>query len=114
MGRRVLARISSVVETAGAGALPTRLAAGSALLIVALGVTVLYGWWSNTPALVQVLPQLPAMTRNAAACFMLSGLALLTLALGAPRWLVIMCAGPAAAISILTLIEHIFAVNAGI
>jgi two-component system sensor histidine kinase/response regulator len=84
------------------------------VFVVALGLTVLAGWISHTPALVQLLPQLPPMTRNAAACFLLCGLALLMVALGSPRWPVIVCAGLVSAGSLLTIVEFVFRLNAGI
>ena len=103
-----------MTETARVSTWPTRLAAGSAVFIVALGLTVLAGWFSHTPALIQLLPQLPPMTRNAAACFVLCGLALLIVALKGPRWLVVACAGTVSAVSVLTIIEYVFGVNAGV
>ncbi len=93
---------------------PTRLATGSAVFVIALGVIVLAGWFTHTPALIQILPQLPPMTRNAAACLSLCGLALLLVGLGGPRWPVVLSAGTAAAVSLLTLSEYVFGVNVGI
>jgi PAS domain S-box-containing protein len=90
------------------------LAAASAVFIVALGLTVLAGWFSDTPALIQLLPQLPPMTRNAAACFLLCGLALLIAALKGPRWLVVACAGTVSLVSVLTIVEYVFGVDAGV
>ena len=55
---------------------PTRLAAGAALFIAGLGLTVLAGWVAQAPAMIQLLIRLPPMPRNAAACFVLCGLAL--------------------------------------
>jgi PAS domain S-box-containing protein len=89
-------------------------AASSAVFSVALGLTVLTGWFSHTPQLVQLLPHLPPMTRNAAACFVLSGLALFTAARTSSRWLVLVPAGMVSLVSLLTLVEYIFRVNAGI
>jgi PAS domain S-box-containing protein len=103
-----------VTETARVSTWPTRLAAVSAVFIVALGLTVLAGWFSDTPALIQLLPQLPPMTRNAAACFLLCGLALLIAALKGPRLLVVACAGTVSAVSVLTIVEYVFGVNAGV
>ncbi len=103
-----------MIETVRLRPWPTHLAAGSAVFNVALGLTVLVGWFSHTPALVQLLPQLPPMTRNAAACFVLCGLALLMVALRSPRWLVVVCAGMVSVVSILTLVEYVFHVNSGI
>ena len=93
---------------------PMRLAAGSAVFTVALGLTVLAGWFSHTTSLIQLKPQLPPMTRNAAACFLLCGLALLTVARGGPRWLVVVCAGIVNVVSVLTILEYAFRVNPGI
>jgi uncharacterized membrane protein YciS (DUF1049 family) len=84
------------------------------VFVVALGLTVLAGWISHTPALVQLLPHLPPMTRNAAVCFLLCGLALLMVALGSPRWPVVVCAGIVSAGSLLTIFEFVFRLNAGI
>ena len=84
------------------------------MFIVALGLTVLAGWFSHTPALIQLLPHLPPMTRNAATCFVLCGLALLMVALGSRRWLVVVCAGMVSAVSLLTIFEYVFSVSDGI
>jgi PAS domain S-box-containing protein len=84
------------------------------MLIVALGATVLVGWFSHTTALIQFKPHLPPMTRNAAACFVLCGLALLMVVRKGPRWLVVVCAGIVSALSVLTLVEIVFGVNVGI
>ena len=92
----------------------TRLTASAAAFIVALGLTVLAGWFSHTPALVQLLPDLRPMTRNTAACFLLCGLALLMVARGSRRWPVVVCAGLVSAVSILTIVEYVFRVSAGI
>ncbi len=93
---------------------PTRIAAGSAVFIVALGLSVLAGWFTHSYALVQLMPHLPPMTRNAAACFLLCGLALLMVVLRGPRWLTVVCAVIVSAISILTVFEYVFGVNIGI
>ena len=103
-----------VTETACVRLWPARLAACSAVFIVVLGLTVLAGWFLHFPALIQFRPYLLPMTRNAAACFLLCGLALLTVALRGPRWLVVACAGAASAVSVLTIVEYAFGVNAGI
>ena len=112
--RRLVEGIAGVTETVRVCPWQTRVVVGSAVCIVALGLMVLAGWFSHTPVLVQVLPQLPPMTRNAAACFLLCGLALLMLALRSPRWPVVVCAGIAGAVSLLTIFEFAFGVNAGI
>lgn len=84
------------------------------MFLAALGLIVLVGWFSHTLALVQVLPQLPPVRRNAALCLALSGIALLGVALRGPRWLVIACTGLAGVVSVLTLVEYAFPVNIGI
>ena len=93
---------------------PSRVAASSAVFSVALGVAVLAGWLTHTPSLVQLLPHLPPMTRNAAACFVLSGLALFMAARGGARGMVVACAGTVGVLSLLTILEFVFGVNAGI
>jgi PAS domain S-box-containing protein len=103
-----------VTETFPVRPWSTRLAASAAAFIVALGLTVLAGWFSHTLGLVQLLPHLRPMTRNTAACFLLCGLALLMVARGSRRWPVVVCAGLVSAVSVLTLVEYVFPVNVGI
>ena len=103
-----------MTETDHLRPLSKRFAAGSAVFIVGLGVTVLVGWFFHYPTLVQFLPQLPPLTRNAAACFLLYGLALLMVVLKRSRWLVIVCTGIVSILSVLTIVEYVFHVNAGI
>jgi PAS domain S-box-containing protein len=96
------------------GLLPKRFAAGAAVFIAGLGVTVLVGWFFHKPTLVQLAPDLPAMTRNASACFLLCGLALLMVVLKRARSLAIVCAGIVSTLSVLTIVEYVFRVNLGI
>jgi PAS domain S-box-containing protein len=103
-----------MTETVRVRPWPTRVAAGSAVFMAALGLTVLAGWISQTPALIQFGSQLPPMMRNAAACSLLCGLALLMVAFRGPRWLTVVCAGIVSVISILTIVEYVFRVNVGI
>src|SRR5215831_14969651 len=107
-------RFSGVIETDHLRPLSKRFAAGSAVLIIGLGVTGLLGWLFHKPALFQFLPQLPPMTRNASVCFLLCGVALLMVALKSSRWLVIVCTGIVSIVGILTILEYVFRVNAGI
>jgi len=93
---------------------PAYLAAGSAVFAVALGVTVLAGWFFHVPTLIQIRPHLLPMTRNAAAGFALCGLALLSIVVGGPPWLVVVCAGFVGALSLLTILEFAFSVNLGV
>src|SRR4051812_34813626 len=103
-----------MIESVAEAPWSTRLAAGSGVLVFALGLAVLVGWVSGTRALIQVLPHLPPMTRNTAASFALLGIALSTLALTGPRRLVHGCAGVVAVVTIVTVIQHIFHLNIGI
>ena len=101
-------------ETVRVRTWPRRVATGSALFVVALGLIVLAGWFSHTTALIQFKPHMPPMTRNAAACFLLCGLALLTVIFRGPSWLVVVSAGIVSAGSVLTIVEYVFRVNIGI
>jgi signal transduction histidine kinase len=103
-----------VIETVDVTPWPRRLAGASGVFLLALGLTVLVGWFFHVAALFQLQPQWPPLTRNAAACFVLSGLALLTLTRTKPNWLVFACAGIVGALSLLTIVEYVFRVNAGI
>jgi signal transduction histidine kinase/DNA-binding response OmpR family regulator len=93
---------------------PTYLAAGAAVLAIALGVAVLAGWFFHIPTLVQVRPHLLPMPRNAAAGFVLCGLALLSIVVGGPRWLVVVCVGLVGGLSLLTLLQFVSGVNLGV
>jgi signal transduction histidine kinase len=106
--------MSGVTDTAHGRLWPTSLAAASGSLMAALGLTVLAGWFFHIPAPLQIQPQLPPMTRNAAACFLLGGLALLMTALGRPRWPVVACAGIVGVVSVLSLGEYVLHVDFGI
>lgn len=92
---------------------PRRLAIGSALFSIVLGTSVLIGWATHTFVLIQILPHLPFMVKNTAASFLLIGVALLTLALKGPRWIIVMTAGLVGAVNALTIIEYAFGVNFG-
>ena len=103
-----------MIETVDVRQWPTRLAAAAGVFILALGLTALLGWFFHSPALFQLQPQWLPMTRNTAACFVLCGLALLIVVLRKPNWMVVACAGVVGAVSLLTIVEYIFGVNAGI
>jgi PAS domain-containing protein len=92
---------------------PRRLAVGSAVFAIVLGTSVLIGWATQTLVLVQILPHLPFMVKNTAASFLLSGIALLTLALKGPRWIILVTAGPVCIVNLLTIIEYAFGVDFG-
>lgn len=57
----------------------------SALLVITMAMTVLTGWVLHVPLLVQIHPSFVAMQFNTAFCFLLSGLALLSLIGKHPR-----------------------------
>lgn len=54
------------------------------------------------------------MTRNVAASFVLSGLAMLIVARRGPRWLAVVLAGTVSGVSLATIVEYLFNVNLGI
>ena len=83
------------------------------MLVIALGAAVLAGWFFHVPTLIQIRPHLPPMTSDAAACFALCGLALLSLVVDGPRRLVVVCAGLVGALSLLTIFEVAFGVSLG-
>jgi signal transduction histidine kinase/CheY-like chemotaxis protein len=93
---------------------PNYVAAGSAVFVIVLGVAVMAGWLFHVPTLIQLGPHLPPMTRNAAAGFLLCGLALLALVFDGPRRLVVACAGLVGALSLLTILQFAFGVNLGV
>ena len=93
---------------------PTYFAAGSAVFAIALGVAVLAGWVFDVPTLIQIRPHLLPMTRNAAAAFALSGLALLSIVAGGPRRLVVVCVALVGALNLLALLEFAFNMNLGV
>ena len=107
-------QLGSVTETVRVTLWPRRLAAASGVCILALGLTVLVGWFLHFSVLFQLRPEWPPVTRNAAACFVLCGLALLAVVHRKPNWIVVASAGLVGAVSLLTIVEYVFGVNAGI
>lgn len=93
---------------------PTSLAAGSAVLLILLGATVLAGWIAKVPTLIQLRPELPPMTRNVAASFLLVGVALLVLSLRGPRWIAALCAVPVLVVSCVSYADFAFRLDSGI
>ena len=93
---------------------PNYAAAGSAVFAIALGAAVLAGWLLRVPTLIQIRPDMPPLTRNAAAAFLLSGVALLTLVFDGPRRLVAVCAALVGALSLLTIVQFALGVNLGV
>jgi signal transduction histidine kinase/DNA-binding response OmpR family regulator len=84
------------------------------VVVIALGVAVLAGWVLHVPVLIRIRPDLPPLVRNAAAAFLLSGVALLSLVFDGPRRLVIACAGSVGALSLLTILQFALGVNLGV
>lgn len=103
-----------MIDTVARRPWPSYVAKVSAVLMITLGAIVLLGWTVKSPALIQLSPTLPPMTRNAALCFGLCGVALMTLAIDGPRWAVFLCAGLVTFVSMTTIIEIVFRVDAGI
>jgi PAS domain S-box-containing protein len=106
----------SLNETAAASATHASryLAAFAAISLIALGSIVTLGWIARIEILIQVLPGMLPMTRNTAACFLLSGVALLVLALNGPRWMVAAAASLIGIVGVLTLVHHLFGIVTGI
>jgi signal transduction histidine kinase len=92
---------------------PRRFATGAAVFAIILGTSVLIGWVTQTLVLVQVLPDMPFMVKNTAASFLLGGVALLTVALKGPRWIIVLAAGLVCVVNSLTIIEYLFHVDFG-
>ena len=95
-----------------------KLAASAALVVLATGVLVLFGWLLDIPSLKSVLPGLVAMKANTAAGFILAGMSLALLGRAARsvriRRLSQACAGATALLGLLTLIQYLFALDFGI
>lgn len=87
------------------------MALGIALIL--LGMTVIVGWHTKTPLLIQIMPAFVAMMYNTALGFVFSGTAMLALVNG-NRWLVTFCAGIIMAIGLLTLLEYLLQADLGI
>lgn len=104
MLKRIWARSASIYRIAGAL---------SGALAILLGLVVLVGWAVHSAAIVQIAPGLAPMQRNTAVGFILSGLALLGILENRPR-LTFTCSAIMAALTVLTLLEYLFAVNFGI
>ena len=82
-------------------------------VVVALGLTVLAGWYSHNEALIQVRPQFVPMQYNTALGFIFIGAALLAAVCGLPR-MAHACSVFVVCLGIATLFEYIFSVDLGI
>ena len=89
------------------------LSRASGVCAIVVGLIVLFGWMTHSSAIIQVLPNLPAMVSNTALCFVLSGAGLALLSTrftGVASWL----GGVVVLIAGLTLAEYISGRNVGI
>jgi diguanylate cyclase (GGDEF)-like protein len=92
---------------------PDLVVLGAGGVSAALGLVVLVGWQTHTPALVQVLPALVPMKYNTALGFLLSGVGLVAIALDRP-WGALPGAAWSLPLGALTLIQDVFSLNIGI
>lgn len=83
----------------------------SATIVSLLGAIVMVGWFSHTPALIQVLPNFVPMQFNAALGFLISGIGLFCIH---RRIVLIPCAIIISVIGLLTLLQYILGLNFGI
>jgi signal transduction histidine kinase/CheY-like chemotaxis protein len=88
-------------------------AVGGAYALIGGAVT-LVGWFLGARGLVAWAGQGINMKANTAVCAMVGGLAILALALDAPRWLVRALAAVVGLIGALTVFEHLSGINLGI
>jgi PAS domain S-box-containing protein len=85
----------------------------SGTLPILLGLTVLIGWYTHNPTLIQVLPNLVPMQYNTALAFLLGGAGLLLNQYKRPR-LSLACGGIVLLLGLLTLFQYIFWLDFGI
>jgi PAS domain S-box-containing protein len=94
------------------------LGASAALVTLATGVVVLFGWLLDVPSLKSVLPGFVTMKANTAVGFILAGVSLALLGRAARsariRRLSQACAGGTALLGLLTLSQYLFGWNLGI
>jgi PAS domain S-box-containing protein len=81
---------------------------------MALAIVVLVGWFTNTPVLMQIVPDLAPMQRNTAACFLLLGLAMIWATTAHPPAVTVLAAGVCTTVAALTLCEYLFQADLGI
>ncbi|MBT4823010.1 MAG: hypothetical protein HON70_45310, partial [Lentisphaerae bacterium] len=86
---------------------------GAGGVSVALGLTVLVGWYTHSETLIQVLPAFVPMQYNTAVGFLLAGIGLLLAGFGRPR-LAMVCGGVVLALGLVTLAQYVFGVGLGI
>lgn len=96
---------------------PLAVARAGGGLSAALGLLVLFGWYTHNLALLRLSPAFMAMAYNTALGFLLCGLGLGAVTRAdsrAARLLVLLCGGGAAVIGLLTLSEYLFGVSLGL
>ena len=107
---------SAVTETPE-GSLPSVGARAAGSLSAALGLTVLFGWYTHNNALLRLSPSFVAMAYNTALCFLLCGAGLAAV-MGEgrrkSRGLVLLCGGGAATVGLLTISEYGFGISLGL
>lgn len=105
-------------ETGPSGsAWPFGVARAAGGLSAALGLVVLFGWYTHTLVLLRLSPAFVAMAYNTALGFLLCGLGLGAVTRAdsrAARLLVLLCGGGAVALGLLTLSEYLFGVSFGL
>jgi PAS domain S-box-containing protein len=83
------------------------------VFLIILGISVIIGWHTNNPTLIQILPTLTPMQYNSAICFVLSGIALILLVFK-KYYGVILLSLPLILVGFLTILEYSFNINLGI
>jgi PAS domain S-box-containing protein len=91
----------------------THVAVSSAAFLATLGMSVLVGWSFHIGTLIQLLPQLPPMMKNTAACFVLIGTALFLQEIRRLRGVATTCAAFVGVLGLLTTAEYVFNVDIG-
>ncbi|MEO9893741.1 ATP-binding protein [Aurantibacter sp.] len=89
------------------------LVVGISVLIILLGLLVLFGWYTKTIELIQVVPVFVPMQYNTALCFLLSGISLY-LILKKKNSFAILSLLPIGIIGFLTILEYTMVKNFGI
>lgn len=82
--------------------------------LVAVGITVLFGWSLEIETLKSILPDQSTMKINTAICFTLVGIGLAAVTVPSRKNVAIACGGVVAAAGLLTLMEYLTGTNLGI
>lgn len=90
-------------------------ALGLCLAVALIGLLAIVGWYAHIRLLIQPLPDTPSMQFNAAAMFVLLGLASAMRAAGRPeRWPVVVAGSLVSVVGLVTVAEHVFDIAPGI